>query len=497
MVTKAATMTAQHYDVGHLRTDSQLAPRAHRGANAVGKRLFDIVAATLLFVVALPAMIILAVAVAASLRTWRPLFFQQRIGRDGRPFTFVKLRTLPTATPRYADKYAIATVTTTRLGRFLRASHLDELPQLALVVTGRMSLVGPRPEMAGLLERFPAPFVAARLSVRPGCTGIWQISGDADRLIGEAPHYDLYYLAHANARLDLWILGRTLLRVAGRAGRVFAAPAWTRAHARPPPAPRHGPNTELRVSLASSIRHPLGSRSSVRTTKVVQSSPGPTRKPGSPAMKSATIAADADVARLSALLGDLEQAALCEGPCRGHELAQAMGDWQRCNPGQLDGLRRRMEATGLGDSEWELSGAEPSRRTYSLIPSGEDAVRECFVGLAHLGATLDPLHAALCGHGRAPSYLGYCQAIVMEPDTGDRGDTAANPGVGPAVRQVDGRETRRRGVRRHFEALVAKRSSRRRFGSWNPISPSGMAWWFMPIPWSARNGWGGDEIYWR
>jgi len=222
-------MTAQPSNATRLGTENRVASRARRGANAVGKRLFDVVAAMLLFAAALPVMMILAVAVAVSLRTWRPLFFQQRIGRDGRPFTFAKLRTLPTNTPRYADKYAIATVATTRLGRFLRSSHLDELPQLALVVTGRMSLVGPRPEMAGLADRFPAAFVAARSSVRPGCTGLWQVSGDVDRLIGEAPHYDLYYLDHASPRLDLWILGRTLLSLSGRSDRTPSPPAWTRA----------------------------------------------------------------------------------------------------------------------------------------------------------------------------------------------------------------------------------------------------------------------------
>ena len=77
----------------------------------------------------------------------------------GRPFCFVKLRTLPTDAPADADKYTIATATTTRWGRFLRASHLDELPQCWLVVTGRMSLVGPRPEMPALAATFDTAFL--------------------------------------------------------------------------------------------------------------------------------------------------------------------------------------------------------------------------------------------------------------------------------------------------------------------------------------------------
>lgn len=153
---------------------------------------------------------------AISLRTWQPFFFQQRTGRAGRSFTVAKLRTLPVGTPANADKYTIASVTTTRLGRFLRRTHLDELPQLLLVPGGSMSLIGPRPEMPSLLERFDPEFVAARSSVRPGCSGLWQVSRDADKLIGEAPEYDLLYVAHPSLRLDLWILWRTLLTLAGR-----------------------------------------------------------------------------------------------------------------------------------------------------------------------------------------------------------------------------------------------------------------------------------------
>jgi len=200
----------------------------------VGKRLFDIVVATVMLVLTLPLMVVLALAVALSLRTWRPLFFQERVGRGGRRFILPKLRTLPTSAPRYADKYALASVPTTRLGRFLRSTHLDELPQLALVVLGRMSLIGPRPEMACLLEELPEPFVAARLLVRPGCTGLWQVSCDAGKLIGEVPHHDLYYIAHANPRLDVWILGQTLLTLASGAGRASSIPAWA-APGRPGP----------------------------------------------------------------------------------------------------------------------------------------------------------------------------------------------------------------------------------------------------------------------
>ena len=187
-----------------------------RGADTGAKRVFDVTVGSVLAVVAVPLIVVLALAVCLSLRTCRPVFLQQRVGRWGRLFTVPKLRTLPLAAPSSADKYAIASVGTTRFCRFLRSTHLDELPQLFLVPTGRMSLVGPRPEMPWLLDTFDPDFVARRTSVRPGCSGLWQVSADCDKLIGEVPEYDLYYISHADVRLDIWILWQTVRTTLGR-----------------------------------------------------------------------------------------------------------------------------------------------------------------------------------------------------------------------------------------------------------------------------------------
>jgi len=180
-----------------------------RYANGRVKRAFDLTAGVALSIVTAPIIALLAAGSAVSFRAW-PLFVQKRLGRDGRPFCFVKLRTLPTDTPVDADKYAIAATTTTRWGGSLRASHLDELPQCWLLVTGRMSLVGPRPEMPALAARFEAAFMGERLAVRPGITGPWQVSTASARLIGEAPEFDRLYLAHAGPRLDAWVSLRTI-----------------------------------------------------------------------------------------------------------------------------------------------------------------------------------------------------------------------------------------------------------------------------------------------
>jgi hypothetical protein len=107
------------------------------------------------------------------------------------------------------DKYALRDVRVPAFGRFLRRTHLDELPQLLLVPLGTMSLVGPRPEMPSVMARYPAGFVTERTSVRPGCTCLWQLSRSADGLIYEAPEYDRAYLHHGGPLLDAWILYRT------------------------------------------------------------------------------------------------------------------------------------------------------------------------------------------------------------------------------------------------------------------------------------------------
>jgi lipopolysaccharide/colanic/teichoic acid biosynthesis glycosyltransferase len=176
---------------------------------AWGKRFFDVLVATVLLVAVLPAILLFAVGTAVSLRAW-PFFTQRRVGLHGREFRFVKLRTLPTHAPRYASKYEIASLPVPRFSRMLRTLHLDELPQLFLVVTGKMSLVGPRPEMAYLYGEYGPEFTAARTDVRPGCTGLWQISEAHGGMIYEHPEYDQFYVENRSIGLDIWILARTV-----------------------------------------------------------------------------------------------------------------------------------------------------------------------------------------------------------------------------------------------------------------------------------------------
>jgi lipopolysaccharide/colanic/teichoic acid biosynthesis glycosyltransferase len=204
---------AQHQPMAPSQPEA--GSRSIRYANGRIKRAIDLVASLVLGITTAPITVLLAVGSAVSFRAW-PLFVQERLGRDGRPFCFVKIRTLPTDTPRDVDKYTIATATTTTSwGSFLRTSHLDELPQFWMVVTGRMSLIGPRPEMPDLAATFDAAFMRERLAVRPGITGPWQVSTAADGLIGEAPEFDRLYLAHAGPRLEMWVSLRTIGMLVG------------------------------------------------------------------------------------------------------------------------------------------------------------------------------------------------------------------------------------------------------------------------------------------
>jgi lipopolysaccharide/colanic/teichoic acid biosynthesis glycosyltransferase len=149
------------------------------------------------------------------LRMGRPAIFRQRRpGRCGRPFTVYKFRTMTDA--RGPDGRLLPDAQRfTGLGRFLRASSLDELPQLWNVLRGDLSLVGPRPLLMEYLERY-TPEQARRHEVRPGITGLAQITGRNAMPFSKRLELDVYYVDHGSLAMDLKILVLTVLRVLGR-----------------------------------------------------------------------------------------------------------------------------------------------------------------------------------------------------------------------------------------------------------------------------------------
>ncbi len=170
----------------------------------------DVVVAGVLLVVTAPVLAAVALAVRLGLGR-RVMFRQVRAGRHGVPFTMHKFRTMldevgPDGRVRSEEERIPA------LGAFLRAASLDELPQLFDVLRGRMALVGPRPLY---LEYVPlyTPEQARRLLVRPGITGLAQVSGRNALGWEEKLTLDTHYVDHRSLRLDLRILGLTFLRV--------------------------------------------------------------------------------------------------------------------------------------------------------------------------------------------------------------------------------------------------------------------------------------------
>lgn len=191
----------------------------------VSKRFTDLSLALVALCCMLPLMLVIAVA---NTRTSPgPLFFrQQRVGRGGRPFKIIKFRTMvPDAERRKGAVWAGKNdARVTPIGRWLRKTHLDELPQVLNVLQGEMSLVGPRPERPEFVGELSEciPFYRARHAVRPGITGWAQIHqdyGDSVELALEKLEYDLFYVKHTSFFLDILIMLRTVAMVLGLRGR--------------------------------------------------------------------------------------------------------------------------------------------------------------------------------------------------------------------------------------------------------------------------------------
>ncbi len=173
------------------------------------KRVLDLVLSSLLILLTLPIWLIAAVMVKTTSRG--PVFFrQERTGQSGRRFVMLKFRSMYVDTPKYGRSPETSNDTRiTPAGRFLRRTSMDELPQLLNVLTGEMSLVGPRPEMPFITDTY-TPLERRRLSVPQGLTGLWQLSGDRKFTIHEALEYDLYYIENRGIFLDFSILLHTL-----------------------------------------------------------------------------------------------------------------------------------------------------------------------------------------------------------------------------------------------------------------------------------------------
>ena len=195
------------------------------------KRAFDLLVAGTGLAALSPLLAVLALLV--RLESPGPIVFQQtRVGKDGKRFAMYKFRTMPSDQEEAAALNAVPEVTDfkkyvfdplyggkrfTRIGGFLRSASLDELPNLLNVLRGDMSIVGPRPEVPELVDQYPAEY-ERRHDVRPGITGLAQVTGRGNLTYDETLVYDLEYVDGHSFLRDAAILARTIPTVLSRKG---------------------------------------------------------------------------------------------------------------------------------------------------------------------------------------------------------------------------------------------------------------------------------------
>lgn len=210
-----------YLDITVKEADGDRMPRSSI-YNRILKRVLDFIIAIILLTVLFIPMLLIALAIRLD-SPGSPLFLQRRIGLGGREFTMWKFRTMAHSS---ADELVYFSTVDgrkqhkvkndpriTQLGRFLRKTSLDELPQLVNVMLGQMSLVGPRPELLPIVAQYE-PWQHERHAVRPGITGWWQVSGRSELPMHENTQLDIYYVKNLSFWLDIKILFKTVRGVA-------------------------------------------------------------------------------------------------------------------------------------------------------------------------------------------------------------------------------------------------------------------------------------------
>jgi lipopolysaccharide/colanic/teichoic acid biosynthesis glycosyltransferase len=197
------------------------------------RRAFDVAVAGGALLVLSPFLLLATVAIRLESRG-SPIYRQRRVGKDGRQFDVLKLRTMVSGAEHMGRGLAVSEGDTriTRVGRFLRRTSLDEVPNLVNVLRGEMSIIGPRPTVPVQVDRYTER-QRGRLAVKPGITGWAQVNGRTELSWDERIELDLWYIEHRSLRLDLDIMVRTVRLVLGGHGLYRGeTPAW-----RDPPPP--------------------------------------------------------------------------------------------------------------------------------------------------------------------------------------------------------------------------------------------------------------------
>jgi lipopolysaccharide/colanic/teichoic acid biosynthesis glycosyltransferase len=182
------------------------------------RRAFDVVVAGVALVVAAPVLAVAMLAIRLETRG-HPIYRQRRVGLHGREFDVLKLRTMVAGAETLGAGMAVdvGDARITRVGRFLRRTSLDELPNLVNILRGDMAIIGPRPTLPAQVAQYTER-ERGRLAVRPGLTGWAQVNGRASLPWAERIELDLWYIEHRSWRLDLQILWRSVRMVIGGDG---------------------------------------------------------------------------------------------------------------------------------------------------------------------------------------------------------------------------------------------------------------------------------------
>lgn len=197
----------------------EVSPELLKPWEEVAKRVLDISVSIVVLILGFPFWF--AIALSVKIDSRGPVFFsQERVGQNSKPFIMYKFRSMTTDAEKDGPQWAkVNDPRVTRLGRFLRKSHIDEVPQFWNVLLGDMSLVGPRPERPFYVDKFSQeiPYYPRRLKVRPGITGWYQIKYRAyEETLDEVRNrlrYDFFYIENMSFKLDVEILIRTFIRV--------------------------------------------------------------------------------------------------------------------------------------------------------------------------------------------------------------------------------------------------------------------------------------------
>jgi lipopolysaccharide/colanic/teichoic acid biosynthesis glycosyltransferase len=216
--------------IDNSEASAESTPAPHvASAEEFACRTLDLIVALVLLVLLAPVMLVIALAI--KLDSAGPVFFRQsRVGRSLTPFVVNKFRTMSEdASPEVHRRFVVSLISgdqparvegkprfklstdprVTRAGSVLRRTSLDELPQLWNVVRGEMSLVGPRPAIAYEVDHYPAQWLE-RFAVKPGLTGLWQVSGRSELTMADMVKLDLDYVRRRSLRTNLWILMKTV-----------------------------------------------------------------------------------------------------------------------------------------------------------------------------------------------------------------------------------------------------------------------------------------------